>query len=40
VSEEGGYDLILMPAVRQLEMLGAEEISVAELAEARNSIRC
>jgi len=34
VSQEGGYDLILMPAVRQLEMLGSEEISVAELAEA------
>jgi amidase len=29
-----GYDLVLMPAVRQLEMLGTEEISVAELAEA------
>jgi amidase len=31
---EGGYDLVLMPAVRQLELLGTEEISVAELAEA------
>jgi len=29
-----GYDLVLKPAVRQLEMLGAEEISVVELAEA------
>jgi len=30
---EDGYDLVLMPAVRQLEMLGSQEISAAELAE-------
>jgi amidase len=34
VIEESGYDLILMPAVRQLELLGSGEISVSELAEA------
>ncbi|HUY94724.1 MAG TPA: hypothetical protein VMU71_05475, partial [Terracidiphilus sp.] len=34
IERNGMEELVLMPAVRQLELLRAREVSVAELAEA------